>query len=157
MIVAVSGHRDTVMDKALKERLETFFADLSVKHDTIVLLSALADGADQYVAEIALRYDNIAVEVPLPLEKTAYIKTIKNKIRFNALLKSAQKVHSLPDRYDHPYENLGRYLVDRADILLSLWDGSYNDKIGGTGEVIRYARTLEKPIVHIVVNRQCAS
>ena len=157
MIVAVSGHRDVIITPSIRQELQGFFDGLTQHHRTIVLLDALADGADQCVAEIALKYDNITLEVPLPLEKTAYIKTIKNKIRFNALLKSAQKVHSLPARYDHPYENLGRYLVDRADMLLALWDGSYNDKIGGTGEVIRYARTLEKPIVHIIVNRQCAS
>ncbi len=157
MIVAVSGHRDVIITPSIRQELQGFFDGLAQHHSTIVLLDALADGADQCVAEIALKYDNITLEVPLPLEKKRYLESIEDQVRFSSLYARAQKRYLIPTRYDHPYENLGRYLVDRADMLLVLWDGSYNDKIGGTGEVIRYARTLEKPIVHIVVNRQCAS
>ena len=154
MIVAVSGHRDIVIDTILTKQVEMFFADFSTKHNNIIILSPLADGADQYIVEIALKYDNVSLEVPLPFEKTDYMETIENRSRFNALLARAQRVFFVPERYAHPYENLGRYLAEHADMLFVLWDGTYNDKIGGTGEVVRYAKTLQKPLVYLKVDRK---
>ena len=41
---------------------------------------------------------------------------------------------------DLMYEAAGRHVVDRCDVLVALWDGEYNGKRGGTGEIVRYAR-----------------
>ncbi len=156
MILAVSGHRDSVITPTVHKKLKDFFDTLTQKHRSIVLLDALADGADQCVAEIALKYENVTLEVPLPFEKNIYLESIENQVRFEGLYAQAQKRYPIPPRYDNPYENLGRYLAKNADMLLVLWDGNYNDKAGGTGEVIRYARALHRPIIRIDVTRQNA-
>ena len=153
MTVAVTGHRDVVVDAKLLEALEVFFGTVSKEYEQVVLLSALADGADQYAAKAALQYDNIDLQVPLPMEEGSYLESIADKEHFHTLAKSAKAVFTIPRQQEDPYVNLGYFLVERADMLLVLWDGTYNDKQGGTGEVLKYAKSVEKPIVHIAVTR----
>ena len=154
MTIAVTGHRDVVIDETLLLQLDNFFRKMSKKYEHIILLSALADGADQCVAEITLKYDNIDLEVPLPLREELYLETIDNKENFYTLAKNAKETFEVPKVCKNPYENLGRYLVDNSDMLLALWDGAYNGKVGGTGQVVTFAKGLKKSIVHIEVSRQ---
>ena len=154
MTIAVTGHRDVVIDETLLLQLDDFFREMSKKYEHIILLSALADGADQCVAESALKYENIDLKVPLPLREEFYLETIDNKENFYTLAKSAKETFEVPKVCENPYENLGHYLVDNSDVLLALWDSDYNGKVGGTGEVIKYAKELNKSIIHIDVNRQ---
>ena len=154
MTIAVTGHRDVVIDETLLLQLDNFFTEMSKKYEHIILLSALADGADQCVAESALKYENIDLHVPLPLIQKLYLETIENKKNFYTLTKNAKEIFEVPKAGENPYENLGHYLVDSSDVLLALWDGDYNGKLGGTGEVVKYAKELHKSIIHIDVNRQ---
>ena len=154
MTIAVTGHRDIVIDETLLLQLDDFFRKMSKKHEHITLLSALADGADQCVAESVLKYENIDLKVPLPLTQKLYLETIDNKENFYTLAKSAKETFEVPKACENPYENLGHYLVDNSNVLLALWDGDYNGKLGGTGEVVTYANELNKSIIHIDVNRQ---
>jgi len=153
MTIAVTGHRDVLMDETLLVQLDDFFQKITKKYEHIILLSALADGADQCVAKSALKYENIDLKVPLPLTQKSYLKTIDNKENFHTLAKSAKEMFEIPKVCENPYENLGCYLVDNADILLALWDGTYNNKLGGTGEVLKYAKGLKKSIIHLEVSR----
>ena len=38
------------------------------------------------------------------------------------------------------YERVGRYVVDRCDVLIALWDGERSRGHGGTAEIVDYAR-----------------
>ena len=154
MTIAVTGHRDVLIDETLLLQLDDFFREMSKKYKHIILLSALADGADQCVAESALKYENIDLKVPLPFREELYLETIDNKENFYTLAKNAKEIFVVPKVCENPYENLGYYLVDNSNVLLALWDGDYNGKLGGTGEVLKYAKGLKKSIVHIDVTRQ---
>lgn len=154
MIVAVTGHRDVVIDTRLIEEIDTFLVKVLEKHTSITLLSALADGADSLVAKCALKYENVSLEVPLPLVKDAYMQTLQDKENFVTLLKASTYSHVIPKVHEHPYENLGHYLVDNSDVLLALWDGTYNAKLGGTGEVVSYAKSKNHTVIHIRSQRQ---
>ena len=154
MTIAITGHRDVVIDETLLLQLDDFFKEMSKKYEHIVLLSALADGADQCVAKSALCYENIDLKVPLPFAQELYVQTLENKENFYTLVKHAKETFEVPQVYENPYENLGCYLVDNSDALLVLWDGVYNGKVGGTSEVLKYAKELKKSMIHIDVNRQ---
>ena len=156
MTIAVTGHRDVVVDEGLLAALEAFFAKVSSEYEHTVLLSALADGADQCAAKAALQYDNIVLEVPLPMEEAKYLQSVTDKKHFHTLARKAKRVFAIPQRQEDPYVNLGHYLVEKADMLLVLWDGTYNDKAGGTGEVLKYAKKMKKSVYHIPVSRKNA-
>ena len=77
MTIAVTGHRDIVIDENLIAKIDAFFIQMSEKYGAIVLLSALAEGADQLVAASALKHENVSLEVPLPFEQKKYMQTFK--------------------------------------------------------------------------------
>ncbi len=51
------------------------------------------------------------------------------------------------------YKSFGVYVADKSDILLALWDGTFNNKSGGTGDIVQYARERCKKIVHFLCER----
>jgi len=153
MTIAVTGHRDIVIGENLIAQIDTFFMQMLERYEKVTLLSALADGADQLVAKRALKHKDICLEVPLPLPQEDYEKTLTDKSNFLKLLHEATRSYVLPKVHTHPYENLGYYLVQNADILLALWDGTYNAEQGGTGDVVKYAKSQNTTIVHILSKR----
>ena len=159
-VVAVTGHRDMVESIVLKKEIASFFDDILARYDAVTLLSPLAEGADALVAEIFLQrktgHTHSKLEVPLPLSKVAYMKTFSkvHQERFVSLLAQVDSIFEVPKTCEHPFENLGRYMVTHSDVLLALWDGIANGLHGGTADVVCYAKSLKKPITHIKVSRQ---
>jgi len=49
---------------------------------------------------------------------------------------------------------LGVYIAQASDVLLALWDGIFNGKAGGTGDVVEYARNMRWEVVHFVCERE---
>jgi hypothetical protein len=117
-------------------------------------MSALAEGADQLVAEEALRL-GVPVIVPLPMQRKVYIRdfeSINLQEKFEFLSSRAAETYELPlvagntiesiseygSARDLQYAQLGVFLCAHCHILLALWDGKDNDKLGGTGQVVRF-------------------
>lgn len=156
MIIAVTGHRDIVIDNVVEEKIDAFFHEMLQTYESVTLLSALAEGADQLVAEMFLKHKNRVLEVPMPFEQETYLKVLNATARQNffTLAKESEHVFEVPKMCAHPYENLGYYLVDNSDVLLALWDGTSNGKQGGTADVVSYAKSKNHTIVHLLCERQ---
>jgi hypothetical protein len=67
------------------------------------------------------------------------------------LLARAATVNVLPfaEPSEDAYLAAGKYVVDRADILVTLWNGKPAAGKGGTGDIVEYARLLNRPVIHI--------
>ena len=118
------------------------------------LLSALAEGSDQFVATIALQYKAIKLIVPLPLPEEQYLvdfETDEGRKNFKHLLNIADQVLTLTknSNHDSAYDVLGSYLIDQCDVLIALWNGEYSGKRGGTGEVVKNALNAGKLVYWI--------
>jgi hypothetical protein len=153
--IGVTGHRD------LKEDMIDIYANivsqklllLKNKHEKILILSALADGADRLVVREGIKL-NIEFIAILPMYKNLYKKDFNeiSEIEFDTLLSKAKDVISLDIlkdntfsgiknygiQRDKQYEAAGRKICEHSDILLSLWDGIDNNLTGGTSETIKY-------------------
>jgi hypothetical protein len=112
----------------------------------MILLSALADGADVLVAEVAKEL-GFELHVILPYEKEQYLTTISQKDKFDTLIKYAKKtiVRDCPadanGKHTHCYQELGEYIANTSNILVALWDGEEeDDKNGGTASIVKYQR-----------------
>lgn len=154
--IGVTGHRsipdDGRLHQSIRQVLFSILQDCG-KRD-VFLFSALAEGSDQLVAEIAQEFTEIKLHVPLPMAVEDYLAEFSSddgKSSFQKLLSSATEIITLSHFSDHQhhYEALGKYLVDHADILLALWNGVYNQKKGGTGDVVRHALEAGIPIYWI--------
>ena len=158
LIVAVTGHRDLVPDEVpvIREHVSRFLANLRDEYPDrgVSVMTSLAKGADQLVAEEAFQLD-MPLIVPLPMSRELYVadfESITVREKFDYLLSRAAEVYELPmtsgnsresiskpgDARDQQYAQLGVFLCAHCHVLLALWDGKYNDKLGGTGQVVRF-------------------
>lgn len=183
--LGITGHRDIHPDvfnhisaqlKAVLKHIKQQYPD-----SPLILISPLAEGADQLAAEIAceLQIDLYAV-LPMPEEeyKKDFDKTDVTK-NFNELLAKAAHCRTLTEfdpktQRELCYANVGKWVVDQCDVLIALWDGNLNELTGGTGEIVNYALTgellsleqhlnnqdwiaLRRPVAHIPTVRQSVS
>ena len=164
LTVGVTGHRDLVKDElpALREQVRAFFLDLDADYPALDLqiLSPLAEGADQLVAEVALELD-LPVIVPLPMRRDEYEKDFTDDgalERFQHLLAQCEII-TLPiadedaggtgvllgtDR-ERQYAQMGIFISNHCQVLLALWDGKTGGAVGGTAGVVNYHLTAVMP------------
>jgi len=152
LIFGVTGHMDLREDDIpkLKTTITSLFNDYRTNYPNtdIIVISALADGADMLVAKVAQELD-ISLHVALPYNKEDYIsKSIDDKELFEELLIYAgDNVKTLDcqqdehEKFTHCYQKLGEYIADKSNILIALWDGVEEAKNnGGTAAVVRHKR-----------------
>lgn len=158
LIVAVTGHRDLVAAEipGIRERIAKFLTDARAEYPDrgVSVMSSLAEGADQLVAEEAVRL-GVPLIVPLPMPRNLYVKdfdSVAVREKFEFLSSRAAETYELPltpgntiqsiSKYgnarDLQYAQLGVFLCAHCHILLALWDGKDNDRLGGTGQVVRF-------------------
>jgi hypothetical protein len=122
----------------------------------LVVVSALAEGADRIVAEAGLRA-GADLEVVLPSPRADYeldFSTQTSKARFRGLLSRAKTVFEL-DRPGGPlsrkrgYEAAGLIMLGHADILIAIWDEGEAAGIGGTANIVGQAVSEGAPVLLI--------
>jgi len=160
-VMGVTGHRDLRPNDIphLEDRVRTVLEDFRTRLPStpLLLLSALAGGADQVVASVALQCGVELVAV-LPMPKHVYRSTVDAEAQsvFDELLSKASLVIDLPlndlnveqlneseETRARAYDSLGRFLGAHCQALIALWDGLPSEKAGGTARVIQYM--LEGP------------
>lgn len=154
--IAVTGHRFIDHNSTLINSVRQLLTKFSRNHadSDIYLYSALAEGSDQLIANLIKEFPKIKLIVPLPLSIDEYLQDFESKQakqNFHELLNIAHHIINLPINKDHEtsYQNLSKFLAEECDFLIAIWDGEYSNKKGGTGEVVRSAIELEKPVYWI--------
>ena len=168
LVIGVTGHRDlrTRDVSALEREVRAIITRL--RHDYIgennetplILISALAEGADRLVARVALAL-GVHLIAPLPLPVAEYRQDFEPgltpgaSIEFDQLLSQAaatpvmsftagnslEAVRTDSNKRAEQYRAVGLFIVQHSDVLIALWDGNENDNAaGGTGEVVRFKR-----------------
>ncbi|MDP9409092.1 MAG: hypothetical protein M3P70_01075 [Actinomycetota bacterium] len=140
--LGITGHQ-SIPGAALEfvaERLAREIASVSPA-EPVVGVTSLAAGADQLFAAIVIRGGG-SLHVVVPA--SGYETTFDNEGRreFRRLLESASEVEVLP--YEAPTEEAffaaGKRVVHLCDVLLAVWDGEPSRGLGGTADVVRFAR-----------------
>ncbi|MEM1145361.1 MAG: hypothetical protein AAGI88_22505, partial [Pseudomonadota bacterium] len=162
--IGVTGHRDLVPSEipGIRDEVRGFFAELTQQYSdlTLELISGLAEGADSVVAEVALDMGMPVVAV-LPMEQSEYEQDFKDAdslSNFRDLLSRCQVVTLSPDTAVENteelspreirsllYAQLGVFLSNHCQILLTLWDGKQTEEVGGTHSVTHYHLTGVMP------------
>ncbi|MGA0611711.1 hypothetical protein [Caldimonas sp. KR1-144] len=118
------------------------------------LVSALAEGADRHLAELALA-DGYTLHAVLPFLKAQYAAdfgTPASVHEFERLLLRAWSVLELPgDRAhgDHAYEAAGHAVLEQSDVLIAVWDGAPARGRGGTAAMVVEAWRRRVPVLHL--------
>lgn len=180
LVFGVSGHRDLLPSDLpkLSEHLQHIFAGFRTAYpDTpFKLLTPLAEGADRLAAKVALS-SKIGLLVPLPMKQLEYERdfaTAESLAEFRRLLAMADSYWE-PIVFDpagqhrtRQYAEVGDFIARRSHVLILLWDGRDNKKVGGTAWVKRRREHWIKvatnprqggnafsyaPVIHVVTPR----
>ena len=168
LVIGVTGHRD-LRDQdlpQLEEQVATIIARLRRQYlgrdseTPVLILSALAEGADRLVARIALAQGaRLIAPLPLPLEeyRRDFNPGLKpgNAEEFDRLLAQAIAAPVMPFTHGNSleavradrkkralqYREVGLFIALHCHVLLALWDGDERDRAtGGTAEVVAFKR-----------------
>jgi hypothetical protein len=115
------------------------------------VVSPLAEGSDRVVARLVLNEPEADLETPLPLTPEDYkqdFETQASKDEFDELFARASASPVAPPEPSRAqaYEQVGRHVVDRCDVLVAVWDGEPAQGRGGTGDTVGYADRRGVPI-----------
>lgn len=144
MIVAATGHRPDKLggygdDTRIRLRglARSYLADLQITE----AVSGMALGWDQAFAEAAIEL-SIPLTAAVPFEGQERRWPADSRKRYSLLIAKANAVHVVS-----PYPGIramqlrNEWMVDRADRVCALWDGSW----GGTFNALQYARKIGRP------------
>ena len=169
--IGVTGHRSlpeadlTILNQKFLEVFEevlSIVTKLSIDGTSLYneetplvrLLSPLAEGSDRIAALMALE-KGFQIQCPLPFAKDEYVKdftTDQSKKEFFELLDKATAVFELAcssDSKSASYQNAGEIILGHSDVLVAVWDGTINNKIGGTADIVTKAIAQHIPVVWI--------
>lgn len=179
LIFGVSGHRDLFPSDVAKlsEQLQHIFSRFHAAYpDTpLKLLTPLAEGADRLAARVALS-SKIELLVPMPMKQQEYERDFaaaESLAEFRQLLAMASSHWEIPTVLDcageyrtKQYAAVGDFIACRSHVLILLWDGEDNRKVGGTAWVKRRREYWVKlaadrdinpfrygPVIHVVTPR----
>ena len=167
IIIGITGHRAhrlaqhlDYVERQVREQLQAIQAQYPGCR--FAVLSALADGSDRLVADIALDMlgANLFVALPLPYEiykrsfgHVSHLSNQKSNEEFQRFVGRAQIYFEMPLRFGgvqlleqdddlgeqaraKQYALAGAYIVSRSHELLAVWDGQEAKGTGGTAQVV---------------------
>lgn len=167
--IGVSGHRDIkkINHDIYKEKITVFLLELIKKNigKEIVILSSLSDGADRLIIQSAidlkLEYQ-VILPMALSLYQNDFDKASLEELKF--LIQNAKNIPTVVPLCDgctekniaengvsrnRQYLRVGQEIVERSDIMVFLWDQKVSHGLGGTADIVTYARKKDKN--HIII------
>jgi hypothetical protein len=140
--------------EAARLRHADFFAPAPSR---IKVMTALAEGADRIVADVA-RQKGLPFDVLLPFPVETYRASFDEAGsggEFHRLFAVADRTLVLPalkEGESSAFEALSAHLLSLCDLLLVIWDGGPSEGKGGTTETLMAAGRLGIPVIHIDAN-----
>ncbi len=150
MNVGITGHQNIGSYPTIewvKKELEILIAELAVTHGH----TCLAKGADQVFAELLLASE-ISYTAIIPAQD--YLNTFveePSKQNYLRLRKCASNLILIPFEHSssEAYYSASKKVVEFSDVVFAVWDGKPSKGLGGTADVVSYAKKLGKQIVHL--------
>lgn len=169
LTLGITGHRASRMTdietiaariaevvSGLQEAMDRLDAQPWFREDPprLRVMSALAEGADRIVADIAMAH-GYELDAVVPFLPEIYAEDFADQAshdHFYRLLDAAGRVLVLPgvrDSDSRAYALAGEALVAHSTVILAVWDGAPALGRGGTGEVVARAVETNVPVIHV--------
>lgn len=158
--VGITGHRDIKNPDKIIEILRGQMEAIQRQFPNTPLyaLSALAEGADRFFANLALVMQGWSLHVILPMKPEIYRKDFdrpESRDEFERLCTAAQSctvIHPVVPgseeqieqqglHRDLQYAKAGIFMARRSHILMAIWDGKQPRGLGGTAQIIQFRET----------------
>lgn len=143
----ITGHQQLEDEQWVRSQLRNIIDREGVVHG----VTSLARGADQIFAECLLDAGaGYSVIVPSGGYEDTF-ETSAAKQSYEHLLRRAVRIETL--RYGEPSEEAflaaGQRMVDETSVIIAVWDGKPAKGVGGTGDVVAYAKSHGKRVIHV--------
>lgn len=148
-VVGVTGHQH--IPPTASAHITSGIHDVLHSHrGELVGVCALAAGADQLFARAVLDLGG-ALHVIVPCERYDLTFRGADLAGFQDLLAQAGQVETLKhlEPTEEAFYEAGRRVVDLCSVLIAVWDGEPARGLGGTADVVDYARTAGREVVII--------
>ncbi len=164
MICCVTGHRPKEFPFRYEEDSHEYIMyrfklrkelEKLITSGYTTFISGMANGADLDFAEDVLLYrnegHNISLEAALPYPIKFSKKDSEYADRLYYVLSNCNSKNTVSPYYHKGcMQNRNRYMVDRSDLILAIWNGHCS---GGTWNTIEYARKKKKEIRYIMLDK----
>jgi hypothetical protein len=147
MKFGITGHQriPLIAIEYLRQALVDF---LRSECSELIGVSSLAAGADQLFASVLLELGGKLVVI-IPCEKyEETFKTIEDITLYESLLAHSSTITRLAfaEPSAEAFLAAGRGVVNASDLLIAMWDGMPSRGLGGTADIVEYARVLRKEV-----------
>lgn len=149
-VVGFTGHRSITDQKAVADAISTTLDGIAATRGAMLAISSLAAGADTlFVSEVARRNIPSFLILPFPRERFRQDFEPGDWLSVAPLMERAAHVEEVRGSQsdEEAYMEAGVRIVDQADVVIAVWDGNPTGGLGGTGDVVGYARGLSKPLL----------
>lgn len=142
--IGITGHRPQRIagyEKEIEDWIRNILGDYDYFYskNQIIAYSGMASGTDQIFAKVA-------EDMGIPLV-CCYAYPHKNyhpeQVAINERAISVQNISN--KRSDDVWTIRDRYIVDKCDVMLAVFDGI---EVGGVWDTIQYAKQVGKPIIY---------
>jgi hypothetical protein len=147
MKVGITGHQNLSPNESnwLKKELKTEIKKLKME----AAYSCLAIGADQLFTKVILANKTPFIVV-IPCKKYEQTFDDKSIELYKTLLKQA--VDKIQLDFENPSEEAfyeaGKTVINKSDVIFACWNNLPAKGLGGTADIVSYARKLNKKIIH---------
>ena len=152
--MGVVGHRwfaDDATSAFVASRCREHLRSVRADAPSVLAVSALATGSDTLFAQAA-----VGLGIPLlavrPFARYADdFPTEGERRAYGALWSRADHRVRMPyeSRSDEAYRAAMRWVAERSDVLLAIWDGRPAARSGGTADAVAHARALGRAVLHV--------
>ena len=175
--VAFSGHRHLANPQQITGAIHQTLNELALIHPRLVGVSSAASGSDTLFAEVMLdrKYpfslilpfhcDQFRKDFPDPEDWLRVQTLIDHAIDVEVLYQMTKDASKASDCSEDggsaersaaqkaadatAYMDAGYRTIDRADVLVAVWDGNPGKGFGGTADAVAYARSIGQPLIII--------
>lgn len=145
MIVGVTGHqtRDGIDWTWVQTELLAILTEVKIS----VGVTSLAAGTDQVFAAAALQLGSRLISV-IPFERYEDVFEGDSRRMYRFMRDHSEQVNlSLNLPQEQAFLEAGKYVADRCELLVALWDGQPAEGVGGTADIVAYARSRARRII----------
>jgi len=155
--IGIVGHRDVpAADRApIAESIRRIVASYRDRfaHSDLLILTALAEGADQIAAEACRDIPGVRILAVLPMPADEYVDDFTSPTTLGEFKQShaeawAEVIVSdltgttgrtdLGEDRDASYQECARFISVNSHVLIAVWDGAEPDLPGGTADTVYY-------------------
>lgn len=151
MKIGISGHQnlDNKSDwDWVKLQIDKII--LTDLHSPLTGISSLAIGADQIFAKSILEHrGKLIAIIPFPEYQETFLNPTDKELYFSILKVAKPVVLEKKGSSEQSFFEAGKKVVEMSDLMIAVWDGKPAEGLGGTADIVRYVKQINKRLIHI--------